>query len=115
MALALDNLQGWYAIKQRNQTLQTNSPIQTIRIYRQDTGMEFGIEKCAMIIMKEGKRGTIEGIENYKYLGIMETDTINVWMMVSVSSWKKKKERSISEKKKISRDQSLPHKSHQKI
>ena len=30
--------------------------IQTVRIYSQDTGMEFGIEKCAMIIMKSGKR-----------------------------------------------------------
>ena len=30
--------------------------IQTIRIYSQNIGMEFGIEKCAMIIMKNGKR-----------------------------------------------------------
>ena len=30
--------------------------IQTIRIYSQDTGMEFGIEKCAMLIMKNRKR-----------------------------------------------------------
>ena len=26
------------------------------RIYNQDIGMEFGIEKCAMLIMKSGKR-----------------------------------------------------------
>ena len=29
--------------------------IQTIRIYSQDTGMEFGIEKCAKLIMRRGK------------------------------------------------------------
>ena len=52
--------------------------------------MEFGIEKCAMIGMKSGKRGTVEGIEllnqesirllgekeNYKYLGILDKDRI---------------------------------------
>ena len=29
--------------------------IQTVRIYSQDIGMEFGIEKCAMLVMKSGK------------------------------------------------------------
>ena len=52
--------------------------------------MEFGIGKCAMLIMKSGKRRTTEGIElpnkeknrilgekeTYKYLGILEADTI---------------------------------------
>ena len=37
--------------------------IQTIRIYSQDIGMEFGIEKCAMLIMKSVKRETAEGTE----------------------------------------------------
>ena len=32
--------------------------IQTIRIYSQDIGTEFGIEKCAMLIIKRGKRET---------------------------------------------------------
>ena len=36
--------------------------IQKIRIYNQDLGMEFSIEKCAMLIMKNVKRETIEGI-----------------------------------------------------
>ena len=27
-----------------------------VRIYSQDIGMEFGIEKCAMLVMKSGKR-----------------------------------------------------------
>ena len=52
--------------------------------------MEFAIKKCAILIMKEGKREIMEGIalsnhectgalwekENYKYLGILEEGTI---------------------------------------
>ena len=52
--------------------------------------MEFGIEKCATLILKRGKREIMEEIElssqeiirtfgeteNYKYLGILETDTV---------------------------------------
>ena len=34
-----------------------------VRIYSQDIEMEFGIEKCAMLIMKSGKRQMMEGIE----------------------------------------------------
>ena len=37
--------------------------IQTIRIYTQDIGMEFGIEKCAMLVMKKGKKEITKGIE----------------------------------------------------
>ena len=61
--------------------------IHAVRIYSQDIGMEFGIEKCAM---KSGKRHmtvgmelpnhdrirTLEENETYKYLGILEADTI---------------------------------------
>ena len=60
------------------------------RIYSQDIGMEFGIEKCAMLEMKSGKRHltdrmeqpnqdkirTLAENETYKYLGISEADTI---------------------------------------
>ena len=52
--------------------------------------MEFGIEKCAMTVMKSGKRHMSDGMElpnqdkirtlgvneTYKYLGILEADTI---------------------------------------
>ena len=37
--------------------------IHTIRIYSQDIGMEFGIEKCALLVMKSGKRHLTDGIE----------------------------------------------------
>ena len=64
--------------------------IQTIRIYSQHTGMEFGTEKCTLFLMKSEKRKIMEGIEllnkgrirtlgekeNYKYLGLLEEDTI---------------------------------------
>ena len=36
--------------------------INTIRIYSQDIGMEFGIEKCAMLVMKRGKLDMTDGI-----------------------------------------------------
>ena len=29
---------------------------QTIRMYSQDTGMDFSIEKCALLILRSGKR-----------------------------------------------------------
>ena len=52
--------------------------------------MEFGIEKCGLLVMKSGKRHLTDGIElpnqdkirtlaenkTYKYLGILEADTI---------------------------------------
>ena len=64
--------------------------IHAITICSQVIGMEFGIEKCAMLVMKSGKRHMTDGMElpnhdkirtleeneTYKYLGILEADTI---------------------------------------
>ena len=64
--------------------------IHAVRIYTQDIGMEFGTEKCAMLVMKSGKRHMTDGMElpnhdkirtvgeneTYKYLGFLEADTI---------------------------------------
>ena len=64
--------------------------IHVVRIYSQDIGMEFGIEKCAMLIMKSGKRHMTDAMElpnhnkirtlgeneTNKYLGILEADTM---------------------------------------
>ena len=64
--------------------------IHSVRIYSRDIGMEFGIEKCAMLVMKSGKQQLTDGMElpnedkiktlaeneTYKYLGIEEADTI---------------------------------------
>ena len=37
--------------------------IQTVRIYSQDIGMEFGIEKCVILVMKSSKRHMTERTE----------------------------------------------------
>ena len=64
--------------------------IHTVRIYSQDIGMESGIEKCALLGRKNGKRYLTDGTElpnqdkirtfgeneTYKYLGILESETI---------------------------------------
>ena len=69
--------------------------IHTVRIYSQDIGMEFGLEKWAMLVMKSGKWHRTDRIElpnqdkirtlreneTYKYLGIMEADTIKYVQM----------------------------------
>ena len=34
-----------------------------VRIYSQDIGMEFGIKKCAMLIMKSSKRHRTDRME----------------------------------------------------
>ena len=64
--------------------------ILTVRIYSQDKGIEFGLEKCSMLVMKSVKQHMNEGIkppnqekirtlgekETYKYSGILEVDNI---------------------------------------
>ena len=45
-------------VKKKLETL-----IYAVRIYSQDLGMEFGIEKCAMIFMKSGKQYMTDGME----------------------------------------------------
>ena len=37
--------------------------IHAVRIYSQDIGMEFGIEKCAMLVMKSSIRHLTDGME----------------------------------------------------
>ena len=65
-----------------------DSWIQTIRVFKVDIGMEFGIEKYAMFVKEKGKIVKSVGIElpdgqvikslqegeSYKYLGILEAD-----------------------------------------
>ena len=62
-----------------------DSLVQTVRVLSKDIGMEFGIEKCTMLVMKKGKIVKSVGIElphgkvikslqegeSYKYLGIL--------------------------------------------
>ena len=65
---------------------QVDTLVKTVRIFSHDIGMEFGISKCAVLIMNRGKLCTSEGIvlsdkqvirglqqdDGYKYLGILE-------------------------------------------
>ena len=69
---------------------ELESLIHAVRIYSPDIGMEFGIKKCAMLVMKSDKRHMTDGMElpnqdkirtlgeneTYKYLGILGADTI---------------------------------------
>ena len=60
--------------------------------------MEFGIEKCTMLVMKSGKQHmtgtellnqektrTLGEKETYKYLGILEVDTIKQVVMKEIN------------------------------
>ena len=61
-----------------------------VRIYNQDIEKEFGMEKCDMLVMENGKRHltvrmellnqnkirTLGEKETYKYLDMLESDTI---------------------------------------
>ena len=69
---------------------ELETPILAVRVYSQDIGMEFSIEKCTMLVMKSGKWHMTDGMElpnhdkirtlgeneTYKYLGILKADTI---------------------------------------
>ena len=62
--------------------------IHAVRMYSQDIGIDFGIEKCAMLVKKSGttkwRNGTIKSRQNrntqkkwnLQYLGILEANTI---------------------------------------
>ena len=61
---------------------------QTVRVFSEDIGMEFGMERCVMLVMETGKIINSVGIElpdgkvikslqegeSYKYLGVLEAD-----------------------------------------
>ena len=93
--------------------------IHTVRIYHQDIGMEFSIEKCAMLVMKSGKQHLTDGMEllnqdkirtlgekeTYKCLGILETDTIKqVEMREKIQKEYLRKTRKLLETKLSSRN-----------
>ena len=41
---------------------EQETQIHTVRIYSQHLGIEFCIEKCALLVMKSGKRHLTDGI-----------------------------------------------------
>ncbi len=42
---------------------ELDSLVQTVRVFSQDIRMEFGIDKCAMIVLKRGKLVMSDGIK----------------------------------------------------
>ena len=68
-----------------------DSLIQTVRMFSKDIGMQFGIDKFAVLVMKKGEIMKSDGIqfpndkvikslegESYKYLGVLEADEVMV-------------------------------------
>ena len=68
---------------------QTETLVRTVHIFSTDIGMEFGLKKCGILVMKRGKVVRCEGItlpngeimkevekQRYTYLGITELDKI---------------------------------------
>ena len=67
-----------------------DASIQTVRVVSTDIGMKFGLEKCAVLVMKRGKVTKADGIrlpddrviksihgENgYRYVGILRSDQL---------------------------------------
>ena len=69
--------------------------IQTVRIHSQDRGMEFGIEKCPMLVMKSGKRRITEVEQPNQVVKSSErsekrkpTTTSGYWMLTSSNNRK---------------------------
>ena len=69
---------------------ELDSLIQTVRVFSADIGMEFGIDECAMLVVKRGSVQRTEGVklpdeqtikgfnegDTYKYLGILHADKV---------------------------------------
>ena len=67
---------------------QLQTLVNTVRVFSEDIRMEFGISKCATLVMKRGRYKSSDGIilpneevikevdmeEGYKYLGVLEAD-----------------------------------------
>ena len=66
---------------------QTESLVQTVHTFSIDVGMEFGIKKCGVLVLKRSKIAKMKGVvlpdgqvmkeiedRGYRYLGILETD-----------------------------------------
>ena len=63
---------------------ELETQIQIIRIYSQDNGWNLALKKCAMLIMKSGKRETTEGIYIYIYIYMYICACVCVCVCVAV-------------------------------
>ena len=82
--LFMDDLK-LYASSQR----ELDSLVRTVESYSRDIGMEFGMDKCAVLVVKDGKQVRSEGVElpsgevmkdvdenGYKYLGVLQAENV---------------------------------------
>ena len=82
--LFMDDLK-LYASSQR----ELDSLVRVVESYSRDIGMEFGMDKCAVLVMKDGKQVASEGVElpsgdvmkdvdeeGYKYLGVLQAEKV---------------------------------------
>ena len=67
-----------------------DSLVQTVHVFSSDIGMEFGVKKCAMLVIRRGRLVRSEEIvlpdenkiwvigenDSHKYLGVLEADKI---------------------------------------
>ena len=97
--------------------------IHAVRIYSQGIGMEFGIEKSALLVMKSDKRHLTDGMElpnqdkirtlgekeTYKYLSILKADTIK-----QVEIKEKNQKEYLRGTKKATRDKTIWQKLYQR-
>ena len=65
--------------------------VQTVYVFSEDIGMEFGLKKCGVLVLKRGKAVKMDGVtlpdgqarkqiddDGYRYLGILELDSVRV-------------------------------------
>ena len=82
--LFMDDLK-LYASSQK----ELDSLVRVVESYSRDIGMEFGMDKCAVLLMKDGKQVESEGVElpsgevmkdvdenGYKYLGVLQAEKV---------------------------------------
>ena len=64
--------------------------IHAVRIFNQDIGMKFGTEKCAMLVMKSGKRHLTEWNNHIKtrLKKRKPTNTSVSWRLTPSNKWK---------------------------
>ena len=86
---------------------EIESLVSTVQLISQDIGMEFGIKKCGVVVLKRGKLWKSEGIriklinrqttkevddKGYKYLSIPEMDKFKEREMKENKSTKEKRD-----------------------
>ena len=94
---------------------QIDSLVQTVHTFSIDIGMEFGIKKCGVLVLKRGKIARMEGVllpdgqvikeiedRGYRYLGKLETDHLKEKEMKDLFSKEYKRRLKLVLKSKLS-------------